>query len=682
MSQPQPFPAPSQDPNTWTPQDAAALYGVDAWGQGFFAVTPDGRLTVRPTKDPAREIDLLEVVEGMRERGFTTPILLRFSDLLQHRLKEIRDAFDRVMSEVGYRGGYRCVYPIKVNQQRHVCEELARFGQELGFGLEAGSKPELLAVLGLTAGRPEMPIVCNGFKDEEFIETVILAAKLGRNITPVVEKPSELGLLVGAARKYGVRPQIGIRVKLAARGAGKWEASGGSRSKFGLFVSEVLQALELLQRENMADCLTMLHCHIGSQVHDIHHLEDAANEIARVYCELHRLGAGLRALDVGGGLGVDYDGSQTNWESSTNYRLEEYAAAVVGKVQAACDQAGVPHPEILSESGRAMVSYSSVLVCNVLGSSSFDAGMTLEEIEAGARADGDDAPQPLRELLEVRRELAAGKLRWAFHKASAARDQAQSLFNLGYLSLTDRSACDELYWRICRRLWELAQEEEEIPEELQPLGSTLSDIYFCNFSLFQSLPDAWAIRQVFPVCPIHRLDERPTRLGVLADITCDSDGQIGQFPDKRQNEVKQVLELHPLRPEEPYYLGFFLVGAYQEILGDLHNLLGDTHTVHVRLDEDGDWEVEEVVRGDSVRQVLQYVNFRPEVLEEALRREVEKAMRRQRLTLREGRSLLHFFREGLEGYTYLEEAEPEVPEAPSAPAIVEPEPASAHPTEP
>ena len=677
MKPPQPTPPNAADSApAWTPADSANLYGVDAWGQGYFGVNQGGGLTVNPTQDPARAIDLLEVVEGMRERGLNTPLLLRFGDLLEHRLREIRRAFDHAIAEAGYQGAYRCIYPIKVNQQRHVCEEIAAVGDELGYGLEAGSKPELLAVLGLTSGKPEMPIVCNGFKDEEFIETVILAAKLGRNITTVVEKPSELDMLIKYARKYAVRPQIGIRVKLAARGAGMWEASGGVRSKFGLFVSEILQALELLEQEGMADCLSMLHCHIGSQVHDIHHLEAAANEIARVYCELRKLGAGLRAIDVGGGLGVDYDGSQTNWESSTNYRLEEYAAAVVSKVQSACDQAEVPHPDILSESGRAMVSYSSVLVCNVLGRSSFDAGMPVRELEQDAS--DDDAPPPLKELLEVRRELVPGKLRWAFHKATAARDQAHSLFDLGYLSLTGRAACDEVYWRICSRLWQLAKAEEEVPEELQPLDSSLSDIYFCNFSLFQSLPDSWAIHQVFPVCPIHRLDEEPTRRGVLADITCDSDGQIGQFPDKRQNEVKKVLELHELSADEPYYLGFFLVGAYQEILGDLHNLLGDTHAVHIRLDEDGEWEVDEVVRGDTVREVLGYVHFHPELLEEALRREIEKATRRQRLTVREGRSLLHYNREGLAGYTYLAEAEPVVqPAAPAAPdsSSQKPEPA-------
>ncbi|KAA3611704.1 MAG: biosynthetic arginine decarboxylase [Planctomycetota bacterium] len=651
----------------WTREDSVELYSIESWGRGYFGVNDQGHLTVMPDKDPNRAVDLLEIVEGMRERGFATPLLLRFSDLLEHRLKDMRRAFDHVIEKTGYQGNYCCVYPIKVNQQRLVCEELRHLAGSLGFGLEAGSKPELLAVLGLTAGMDNMPIVCNGFKDEEYIETVILATKLGRNITTVVEKAGELRMLVRFARKYNVRPNIGIRVKLASRGAGLWESSSGVRSKFGLFVSEVLHALHYLREEGLEDCLNLLHCHIGSQVHDIRRLEEAANELARVYCELRRMGAGLTIIDVGGGLGVDYDGSQTNWASSTNYGLEEYAAAVIDRIQSACDQAGAPHPDIFTESGRAMVAYSSVLVSNVVGRSSFDVRLPLEQIEAAAQK--EDAPQPLKELLEVRRGLAPGALGWAFHKAAAARDQALSLFNLGYLSLEDRAACDELYWGVCHALLDFAQLEEEVPEELQPLQSALSDIYFCNFSLFQSMPDSWAIQQIFPISPIHRLDERPDRQGVIADITCDSDGQISQYADRRQSEVKKVLELHDPEPDKPYYLGFFLVGAYQEILGDLHNLLGDTHAVHVSIDESGEWTVDEVVHGDTVDEVLRYVNFRPDTLEDAMRRDVEKAMRSKRLTVREGRALLYYYREGMHGYTYLEEAEPVLPPPVDSPEV-------------
>ncbi|MGB0685940.1 MAG: biosynthetic arginine decarboxylase, partial [Planctomycetota bacterium] len=392
--------------------------------------------------------------------------------------------------------------------------------------------------------------------------------------------------------------------------------------------------------------------------------EDAVNELARVYCELHKLGAGLRGLDVGGGLGVDYDGSQTNWASSINYRLDEYASVVVQRIKAACDEAEVPHPTILTESGRAMVAYSTLLVTNVLGRSSQDrqrpeVEAVIEAADAGqVDAPAPDTPAPLAELIELTGEIDNGRLRWAYHKAVAAHEQALSLFKHGMLDLRTRARCEELYWHVCRRLWNQAQALEEIPEELEPLGVELSDLYFCNFSLFQSMPDSWAIGQVFPVCPIHRLGEAPERQGILADITCDSDGQVSRFPDRSQQQEKRLLELHELEPDRPYYLGFFLVGAYQEILGDLHNLLGDTHAAHLRLDADGQWEVEDLVRGDQVADVLRYVNFAPEQLEESFRRDIESATRRGRMTVREGRALLQSWREGLSGYTYLEEAEP------------------------
>ena len=652
--------APSQAPagSAWTPADSERLYALPAWGQGWFGVNERGHVVVRPDKHPGREVDLLEIVEGLRERGYSTPVLLRFTDLLDHRLREIRAAFDRAIDEAGYLGSYHCVYPIKVNQQQLVCHEVRALADELGFGFEAGSKPELLAVLALTAGSP-MPIVCNGFKDEEFLETVVLATKLGRNITTVIEKESELGILLRLAKRYRVRPRIGIRVKLSSRGAGRWESSGGVRSKFGLFVSEVLGALEILKEEGMEDCFELLHCHIGSQVHDVRSVQEGVNELARVYCELHRLGAGLRILDVGGGLGVDYDGSRTNWPSSTNYGLDEYAESVVGRVMAVCDQAGVPHPSLYTESGRAMTAYSSVLVTNVLGRSGFDP--RLDPASIRRRLEMEEAPQPLLDLLDAWEELAAAGdegLLPAFHRAGTAHEEALTLFKLGYLDLTWRSCAEELYWAICNRVWKRARDLEEIPEELQPLESSLSDIYFCNFSIFQSMPDAWAIEQIFPICPIHRLDRRPERRAVLADITCDSDGQIRQFADDRQDRIKPVLEVHDLQEEEPYYLGFFLVGAYQEILGDLHNLLGDTHAVHIRIDAEGRWEPTEIVPGDTVREVLGYVNFRPEALEDRLRRDIEAALRAERLTVAEGRSLLQAYREGLQGYTYLEDPEP------------------------
>jgi arginine decarboxylase len=669
----------------WSAEDSARLYGLADWGKGYFGVNADGHLTVMPMKDPARQVDLHELIQGLRERDIHTPVLVRFSDILTHRLQEIRAAFDKAISEHEYKGGYSCVYPIKVNQQRHVCEEIRNLGAKLNFGLEAGSKPELLAVLGLTEGQDEMPIVCNGFKDDEFIEMVILATKLGRTIIPVVEKYSELELICKYAEKYQVRPRIGIRVKLSSRGAGRWESSAGARSKFGLFVSEVLEALEYLKSRGMADCLQMLHCHVGSQLFDIRQLKNAVNELAHVYTELKRLGAGMTTIDVGGGMGVDYDGSQSAWDSSINYTVEEYAADVVYRVKTVCDDAGVPHPLIISESGRAMVAYHSVLVVDVLGTSKFESSPDLEGIKQAMSAE-PEPPQPVLDLIDAYERLGDRNLIEVYHDSMQARDEAMSLFALGYMSLPMRAASERLFWAIGQRIVERAGRKGDMPEEFENLPELLSDIYFCNFSLFQSMPDSWAIDQLFPICPIHRLGEEPTRRAILADITCDSDGKVDHFVDKRVE--KKFIELHELREtrdgvplgqagengagsngkgggggapgltangHEPYYLGVFLLGAYQEILGDLHNLLGDTHAVHVSVDETGEWSIDEVIEGDTVKEVLGYVQFDAEDMRRAMRKSIEHAVRQKRLTVPEGQSLLNFYEAGLDGYTYLED---------------------------
>jgi arginine decarboxylase len=636
---------------------------VADWGKGYVGVNAAGHITVMPTKDPARQIDLHEVISGLRERGIHTPVLLRFNDILVHRLQEIRKAFDDALTEQAYSGGYSCVYPIKVNQQRHVCEQIANLAVGLNFGLEAGSKPELLAVLGLsaTAGGPGvngMPIICNGFKDDEFIETVTLATKLGRNIIPVVEKFSELELIVKYAKKYNVRPRIGLRVKLSSRGAGRWEGSAGVRSKFGLFVSEVIRAVDYLRIHGMLDCLNLLHCHVGSQLYDIRVFKNAVNELTHIYTELHKMGAGLCMLDIGGGMGVDYDGSQSAWSSSINYTVSEYAADVVYRIKSVCDTAGVPHPTILSESGRAMVAYGSILAVDVLGTSKFEANPDLESIETLLRTEGSP-PQPVLDLLEAYKNITDRNLTEAFHDATQARDEAMSLFSLGYMSLPMRAAAERLFWAIGHRILEKAARKGDLADEFEALPELLSDIYFCNFSLFQSMPDSWAIDQLFPICPIHRLTEEPTRRGILADITCDSDGKIDHFVDKRID--KKTLELHEVRElagdaigVEPYYLGVFLLGAYQEILGDLHNLLGDTHAVHIRLDGNGGWEIDEVIEGDTVEEVLQYVQYDVEDLKKAMRQDIEAACKQGRLTVGEGKSLLKYYDDGLEGYTYLE----------------------------
>jgi len=632
------------DIETWTVVDAAELYEVGRWGNGYFSVGPSGNLLVHPDKDPTRSIDLKQLVDRLQVRGIDLPILLRFGEILQHRLKEIHDAFARAIAEGGYRGGYCCIYPIKVNQQRQVVEEVLRFGRPYRFGLEAGSKPELLAVIALADN--DTPIICNGFKDAEFIEMAMLAQKIGRQIVPVVERFCELEQILAQAERLGVRPRIGMRVKLATRGSGRWQASGGFRSKFGLTVGELMQGLDLLAGRGMADCFELLHFHQGSQITNIRHIKAALNEAARIYTELVKRGAGLKSLDVGGGLGVDYDGSQTNFESSVNYSLQEYANDVVAHVQNVCDDAGVDHPTIISESGRAVVAYHSLLVFSVLGVSG-------QSDQPQQRPQSTDLEQPVRDLLETSQEISVRNLLESYHDAQQSLDTAMNLFASGYLPLDQRSMVEHLYWSICRKVTKLARQLEFVPEEIEALAGSLCDTYFCNFSLFQSIPDSWAIKQLFPLMPIHRLDERPDRSAVLGDVTCDSDGKIDQFIDRR--DVKRTLPLHAWR-NEPYYLGAFLIGAYQEILGDLHNLFGDTHAVHISTDERGEAVVDAVIKGDTVREVLDYVEFDPADLVKQLRTSIERAVREGRIGDGQAGRFLRFYEEGLGGYTYLEEA--------------------------
>jgi arginine decarboxylase len=628
----------------WSVTDASELYEVPRWGKGYFSINAAGHVQVHPTKDPSRAIDLKQLVDDLQARGITLPLLIRFSDILKHRLGDIHEAFQAAIAQHQYNGRYCCVYPIKVNQQRQVVEEVLNFGAPYQFGLEAGSKPELLAVVAMASN--DTPIMCNGFKDAEYIETVMLAQKMGRNIIPVVEKYTELGLILEYSQKIGVRPQIGMRVKLAARGGGRWQSSGGYRSKFGLTVGEILQGLEELKRRGMSDCFKLLHFHLGSQIPNIRIVKHALNEAARIYAELHKAGAGLQYLDVGGGLGVDYDGSQTNFESSTNYTLEEYANDVVYHIQSVCDDAGVPHPTIVSESGRAIVAYHSVLVFNVLGVSGFGD-------DGAVRANGDEVEQPLIDLMDTFNNLTSRNALESYHDAQQALDMALNLFSGGYLPLEQRSQAESLFWAICVKLQRLVQQLDEVPEDLQNLDEQLSSTYFCNFSLFQSIPDSWAIKQLFPIVPIHRLNERPSEYAVLGDITCDSDGKIDQFIDRR--DVKRTLPLHRFNGH-PYMLGVFLVGAYQEILGDLHNLFGDTHAVHVRLDGEGNVVLEALIKGDTVREVLDYVEFDAETLLHRMRSDAETAVREGRLDFEQSGRLLRFYEDGLHGYTYLEDA--------------------------
>jgi arginine decarboxylase len=628
----------------WKIQDAMETYGIRHWSKGYFSINKAGHVTVHPNKRPDQAVDLKELTDQLQARGIQLPILLRFTDILRHRVGELHEAFKAAIQEFAYQGSYCCVYPIKVNQQRHVVEEILDFGKALNFGLEAGSKPELLAVLALTNGL-DTPIICNGFKDDEFIKMTILARKIGKQIIPVVEKFTELEAIVRYAQELDVQPVIGVRVKLASRGAGRWKSSAGYRSKFGLTLAEVLEAFDYLKQRNLADALQLVHFHLGSQITNIRNIKGALTEAARIYVELARIGAHVRYLDVGGGLGIDYDGSQTDFESSVNYTLQEYANDVVFRIKSVCDDAAVPHPTIISESGRAVVAYHSLLIFDVLGVSNFDRYQAPPEIPA-------DAPQPISDLLAIYRDLSKKNFLESYHDAVQSVDEAMNLFNLGYLRVELRALTEQLFWAVCGKLLKIVRELDYVPEELDGLEALLSDTYFCNFSIFQSMPDSWAIKQLFPIMPIHRLHEPPTRRAVLGDITCDSDGKIDQFIDLR--DVRKTLQLH-CYDGRPYYLGAFLLGAYQEILGDLHNLFGDTNAVHVSLDENGEIDLDAVIKGDTVREVLHYVQYSADELVARMRKDVERAVRTGMISLEQSRQLLAFYESGLEGYTYLEE---------------------------
>ncbi|MCY2995792.1 MAG: biosynthetic arginine decarboxylase [Planctomycetota bacterium] len=630
----------------WTVAEAGELYELPRWGNGYFSIGDNGNLRVHPDRKLARWIDLKTLVDQLQLRGLELPLLIRFNGILKDRLQQIHDVFASAMLQHEYKGRYVFVYPIKVNQQRQVVEEIVNCGRRYGFGLEAGSKPELLAVVAMT--EPDMPIICNGFKDAEFVEMAMLAQKIGRHVIPVIEKFTELELILKYAQKVGVRPQIGIRVKLAQRGAGRWQLSGGYRSKFGLTVGELLQALELLRQNDMLDCFKLLHFHLGSQITNIRQIKAAINEAVRIYVDLARRGTGLEYLDIGGGLGVDYDGSQTNFESSMNYSLEEYANDVVYQIQTVCDEFGVPHPNIISESGRAVVAYHSALVFGVLGVA-----------EQGLRQEPpkelpEEAEQPLHDLLATYQELTFRNVLESYHDATQALETGMSLFSTGYLPLEQRCLAENLFFAICHRIQKMLEQMEYVPEDLEGLDAMLSDTYFCNFSLFQSLPDSWAIKQLFPIMPIHRLNERPTRDAVLSDITCDSDGKIDRFIDRR--DVRRTLRVHTYDGPQ-YLLGAFLLGAYQEILGDLHNLFGDTNAVHVNLTDDGEIQLETIIKGDTVSEVLEYVQYKDRDLISRLQATVELAVRQGRIDHQQAGRFVRVYEDGLRGYTYLEEPE-------------------------
>ncbi len=630
---------------TWSINDSMDLYNVRNWGAPFFSINAAGNACVHPQGPAGPTVDLKQVVDELQRRGIGLPILIRFSDILRARVEALNEAFKTAIKDYGFRGQYLGVYPIKVNQQRQVVEEIVHYGGPYKFGLEAGSKPELLAVLALLDSTESL-VICNGYKDQEYVEMALLGTKLGKQVIIVVEKFSELPLIVENARRLNVVPKIGMRAKLASRGSGRWESSGGDRSKFGLTVRELVDAVELLKKEEMLDCLELLHFHLGSQITNIRSIREGLQEAGRIYAEMHKLGARLRFFDVGGGLAVDYDGSQTNFASSTNYSMQEYANDIVGGIMDICDREEVPHPIIVSESGRAITAHHSVLVFNVLGTSSMGGELPVPAELPEEKAD------PLRNLLEVHKNITRKNFQEAYHDALHYRDECMSLFRYGLLSLEDRSLAETIFYSCAHKILRIVRDSEYVPDELEGLEKSMADTYFCNFSCFQSLPDFWAVQQLFPILPIHRLHEEPTRRAILADITCDSDGKIDRFIDLK--DVKSTLELHPVNGED-YILGVFITGAYQEILGDMHNLFGDTNAVHVRLDPQGNgYHIEHVVKGDTVKEVLNFVQYSTDELTHKLRLMVESAVRAGTISFEEAGQFLTKYEQGLAGYTYLE----------------------------
>jgi len=649
----------------WTPADAADLYGIDGWSGGYARVTGSGTVAITPRGPEGPAIDLDELVRGLAERGVQTPVLLRFDDILHHRLSAISEAFADAIAEEDFGGRFAGVFPIKVNQQRHVCEEILKAGLPLGFGLEAGSKPELLAVLALTAGVDGYPpIICNGFKDRAYADLVALSAKLGRDITPVVERFAELELLLDAAERWDADMQIGLRIRPASRGSGRWQESAGPGSKFGLEAAGLLRAVEVLRECGKLDRLRLVHCHIGSQVADIAAISPAIDELTRVYCELRRLGAPIERIDIGGGMGVDYEGTKSPADSSVNYSLKEYALDVVHRVKAVCDEAGRPHPNIIAECGRAMSAHASVLVFDLLPPARPQPGLDTTDEEIEALVGTGEPPRPLNDLIDAfgdsrsAADLDAAVSLW--HDAERAAEECESLFRLGHLSLAHRAAAGSMSRAVGLRALE-AVGDGDLPAALDGLDTRLADQFYANCSVFQSLPDSWAIGQLFPIMPIHRLDEKPRRRAVIGDMTCDSDGKIDRFPGAHAGQPTRTLPMHDPagggpEGEGPYCLGAFLVGAYQEVLGDLHNLFGDTDAVHVRLTDDADkpWAIDEIVEGDTCKEVLGYVQYDIDDVRRAMRADVERATRAGSITPAAGRDLLNTYSRALDGTTYLE----------------------------
>jgi arginine decarboxylase len=629
----------------WTPAKSAALYQIHGWGTPYFSITSEGHVQVTPDPSRDRNINLYELVQHLEARGLDLPLLIRFSDVVAHRIKRINESFERAIKEYEYQGAYRGVFPVKVNQQRHLIEDVVEYGRPWQFGLEAGSKPELLIALAAMHDEGGL-IICNGYKDQNYIETALVAQKFDKSVIVVLERAEELDLVFKASQKVGISPLIGVRCKLTTKGVGRWAESAGDRAKFGLTMTEVVELVDRLAERNMLGCLRLLHFHIGSQISSIIPLKNAIQEAANIYVELAKLGCPMGYLDVGGGLAIDYDGSKTDFHASKNYTLEEYAADIVAHVQAACNKANVTCPTLVSESGRAVAAHHSILVFEVVGANEVRFGDPMEP--------KPEAHRLLKDLYETYKGISAKNVQESFHDATQAKEEAQNLFKYGYLSLRERAQAERLFWNCCEKIMERVKRLKFVPEELWDLERTMSSIYYCNFSIFQSAPDIWAIDQLFPIMPIHRLDEQPKVTARLADLTCDSDGMIDRFIDVEED--KQILEVHDFRPNEPYFMALFLNGAYQEILGDLHNLFGDTNAVHVRLTDDG-YEVRHVVKGDSIADVLRYVEYQPDNMVEAVRRQAERAVQSGRLTNEQMRTLMQHYESALRSYTYLTDSD-------------------------
>jgi arginine decarboxylase len=627
----------------WSPERSAQRYQITGWGSPYFQVNARGQVEVTPNPDRAQAINLHDLTLELRARGLELPLLIRFSDIVGDRIRRLNEAFGKAITEYEYAGTYRGVYPVKVNQQRHLVEEIVRYGRAWNFGLEAGSKPELLIALSAMQDVGGL-IICNGYKDQKYIETALVAQKFDKTVIVVLERLEELDIVFKASEKVGIKPILGVRAKLTTRGVGRWADSAGDRAKFGLTTSEIVEVVDRLAERGMQDCLQLLHFHIGSQISSIIPIKNAMQEASNIYVELAKMGCKMGYIDVGGGLAVDYDGSKTDFHASKNYQLDEYAADVVSHIQAACAKSDIAVPTIVSESGRAIAAHHSVLVLEVVGRSHMRFGEPHEP--------PPNAHRLLRELYDTYQGIVPKNVQESYHDASQAKEEAQSLFKYGYLGLRERAQAERLFWNCCEKIHHTLRRLKFIPEELQHLEKNLSAIYYCNFSLFQSAPDIWAIDHLFPIMPIHRLDEEPTVSATLADLTCDSDGMIDHFIDVE--DVKSTLDVHTLKEGEHYFLGMFLNGAYQEILGDLHNLFGDTNAVHVELTDSG-YQISHVIKGDSVSDVLRYVEYQPETMVDGVRRQAERAVSEGRITNEQMRTLMQHYEESLRSYTYLTE---------------------------